>query len=1172
MMTWQMQACTIIARNYLAHARVLAASFAEHHPDGRFTVMVIDGLDGFADAAAEPFEVMTPDDLDLDFPLMATRYDVLELSTAVKPWLMRRLLEDDDHIVYLDPDIQLFSPLEDVAALARLHGVLLTPHITTPMPRDGKRPTEQDILMAGTYNLGFLALGAGEATDGLLDWWEERLEHDCIVDPTRGFFVDQRWMDFIPGLVPDTHLLRDTGYNVAYWNLHGRTLSKSDAGGYLVDGGPLRFMHFSGYDPLRPERLSKHQTRVDLRDPVLRELADDYGRRLLAAGYETTVGWPYGYATSASGIPLTKVLRRAHSEAVTDGRLSVEPFDPRGEQEFFAWLAEPAAVGGALGITRYMEVVYADRPDLQRAYPDIANGDAAGMIGWFQVEAPKTLIPPPGTVPAPVAADAAIPSETLGVNVVGYLRSEHGVGEVARQAVRALQAGGVPVMPIGEVATASRQGHDFAHHGLDDARHPINLLCVNADQTPALAERAGAGFFEDRHTIGWWWWEVEQFPSEWLGAFDHVDEVWAGSRFVAETLARISPVPVVHVPMPVELPPGIVADRAGLGLPDGFLFLFSFDYNSVFARKNPLGAVAAFVRAFPEPRPGGPTLVLKSINGESHPAERDRLTAAVADRPDIVLREDYLDVADKNALMASCDCYVSLHRSEGFGITIAEAMLLERPVIATDYSGSEDLLADDRAWPIGYARVPIGPGAAPYPAGAEWAEPDVEAAARAMVEAVADPLAAAESGRRAAAYVREHHSARAAGTAMRERLTLVMERRAARPPAPAAGRPDARLDSVEALLRQGPPRAAWSRLDPRRWIRAASLRLGRPQARHQHRIDAELTASTSYLFETTLDHVDAVARRAQDDDVRTRRRMADLTTVVGTVQSANDALRAELAAMADQLSQLQQADASARRHLAGLQGFADAMPDVAALERELRALPYMAHDALTLRDEEYAGRVLGYRAEAGEAAPEAAAPPREAFERVFRGSRETVRERQRPYVELLRDRQPVLDAGCGRGEFLDLLAGAGLPAIGVDPDPALVAACRALGHEDVHATDVNAWLQAREDDSLGAIFAAQLVEHVAADELDRFLALARRTLRPDGLLVVEAVNPHALHAMKTFWVDPQHRRPVFPEALLLRCRAAGFAEAFAFHVGGSGDYEADRETQGDYTVVARPGL
>ena len=152
---------------------------------------------------------------------MAASYDVMELSTAVKPWLLRHLLErpEVEAVAYLDPDIQVFASLEEIERRAQRHDVVLTPHFTAPLPRDGRKPSEEDILDAGSYNLGFIALGAGTTAHELLDWWSERLENDCLNDPSNGHFVDQRWIDLAPGLWPGIDVLRETTYNIAYWNL-----------------------------------------------------------------------------------------------------------------------------------------------------------------------------------------------------------------------------------------------------------------------------------------------------------------------------------------------------------------------------------------------------------------------------------------------------------------------------------------------------------------------------------------------------------------------------------------------------------------------------------------------------------------------------------------------------------------------------------------------------------------------------------------------------------------------------------------------------------------------------------------------------------------------------------------------------------------------------------------
>src|SRR3954467_2241098 len=266
-----MDICTIIASNYAPFARVLAESFREHQPESRCFVLVIDDHRGRIDPEEEPYELVTPADLDIEhFDRMAALYSVLELSTAVKPWLLRYLLNvrGCETLAYLDPDIQVFDRLDEIEARLHEHHLVVTPHLTAPMPRDGLKPSETDILIAGAYNLGFVALTPGPDTDELLDWWSERLKTDCIVAPERGFFVDQRWMDFAPGLVPSFYVLRDPGYNVAYWNLPSRQVRR-DGERFTVDGRPLRFFHFSGFDPDRPDKLSKHQDRIDLaREPA----------------------------------------------------------------------------------------------------------------------------------------------------------------------------------------------------------------------------------------------------------------------------------------------------------------------------------------------------------------------------------------------------------------------------------------------------------------------------------------------------------------------------------------------------------------------------------------------------------------------------------------------------------------------------------------------------------------------------------------------------------------------------------------------------------------------------------------------------------------------------------------------------------------------------------------
>jgi glycosyltransferase involved in cell wall biosynthesis len=863
--------CTIIARNYVAHARVLAESFRATHPDGACSVLVIDDPAGFIDPAEEPFEILTIDQIGLPDPeRMAASYDVLELSTAVKPWLLRHLLRRPgvDSILYLDPDIRVFSSLEEIAGRARRHDVVLTPHFNAPHPRDGRKPSEEDILLAGTYNLGFIALGAGKTADSLLDWWSERLETHCIVDPEQGHFVDQRWIDLAPGLWPGIDVLRDPAFNVAYWNLPTRRF-ETEGDGYRVDGRPLRFFHFSGFDPLRPRELSRHQDRIDVAaDPALSRVCAEYAKELLDSGYEEAKDWPYGWDTMANGFKLDRAARRAHRRAVEAGAIDGSIFTRQGTKQFVGYLSETENADGVDGVVnRYVQALWDSRPDFRRAFPDIDDYYALPFVLWLHETAGDTGVSV-GLLPDASPAANGRPSRRVrpepGINLVGYLNSERGVGEAARQVLTTLRAGEVPTATIDTPAEPDRISLEL--EGLTNEDHPydFNLICVNADMLPAVSAGLGEGFFENRHSAGLWFWEVSKFPEFWRGSFEHINEVWVASEHVAQALRPLSPVPVYTMRLAIAPDPPRKLSRAEMGMPDGFCFLFVFDYRSIFRRKNPLGVVEAFRDTF---EPGsGPSLVIKSICGDEFPAEREKLAEAVRDRPDIHLIEETVAPEVKNAMIAGCDCYVSLHRSEGFGLTMAEAMHYGRPVIATAYSGNLDFMTEENSYLVPHTMVEIGPDADPYPADTKWAEPDLGRASALMRQVFEDPEAAAERGRRAAHGIRRTHSLQTSCESIEARVDEVRRNRLiSRLQPPTGGRPPSTSrDRLEHLLSlsEPPPRRGAGRV--RASAKRLYLRLLRPYASYQQRVNASTAES--------LDEIREILSEALRAEAATRRR------------------------------------------------------------------------------------------------------------------------------------------------------------------------------------------------------------------------------------------------------------------------------------------------------------
>ena len=365
------------------------------------------------------------------------------------------------------------------------------------------------------------------------------------------------------------------------------------------------------------------------------------------------------------------------------------------------------------------------------------------------------------------------------VHAAGYFTGVMGTGEHGRQLVAALRAQGIAVdltllRPDGspeDEALGSRLAADGdASEGSFDA---FNLLCANADMVPEVASQLGSVFFGGRYTIGFWAWEVSLFP-DWLHpAFDHVQEVWVGTRHVQQAVQRAARdrLPVLSIPQPVSLTADSIDAAPPSALPPGFRFLFAFDYLSVFERKNPLATVAAFTRAF---NPGaGAKLIVKALNPEHDPTSHERLRSAVGKHPDIHLIERRLSRSERDGLINAADCYVSLHRAEGFGYTLAESMWLGKPVIATGYSGNLEFMTSENSYLVDYQLVPIGPDARPYPTEGEWASPDVDHAASLMRRVFDHREEAEAKATRAASDIRAGHGPEVAGRVMHERLNLL---------------------------------------------------------------------------------------------------------------------------------------------------------------------------------------------------------------------------------------------------------------------------------------------------------------------------------------------------------------------------------------------------------------
>jgi glycosyltransferase involved in cell wall biosynthesis len=766
--------CTIICKNYISQARALAESLRSVHPGSSLYVLLVDRVDGYFNPADEPFRMISVEDLAIpDFRRFCFQYNVLELSTAAKPYFLARLLRAyrPKKLVYFDPDILVLRPLDGLSRALDDANIVLTPHLTQPYPRDGKCLDELAILLAGTYNLGFIGVANTPEVERFLAWWQDRLYDGCQINQAAGLFVDQRWIDLAAHYFEGVRVLREPGYNVAYWNLHYRLLTL-DGGEIRVNGGPAYFMHFSGFRPSRPDEISKHQNRLTMDDiGDGRRLFARYTDALYRHGYRQSIDWPYAFGSFDNGVPVPDVARRLYLRLGDEAIRFGNPFVTEGPVNFFHWMT--AETGDR--IAPVLGLVHQSRPDVMQAFPDVNGAHRKAFRQWITdygrhhdayalsdgLLARLGFAPAAATASGPIHATPADPAplfmvrkgdgppRPFGVNLAGYLESEKGVGEAARAVIRALEAARIPYV-LNNVRDSASRNIDARYSHFSDANpYAVNIIQVNADAALGLLP-GRMEYLAGRYNIGIWNWELCEFPTQWDGSFQYFDEVWAPSTFCQHAFAARSPIPIRYVPYsvttPKALPRGV--GRGFFGLPsEPFLFLFAFDFQSFIERKNPQAVLEAFVRAFGDRN--DVLLVFKTVHASDNEEDYARLHDACRRRSNVQILDRVYTRAEAHSLMMLCDAYVSLHRSEGFGLTIAEAMAMGKPVIATAYSANADWMTIANSRPVRYQLRTLDRDWGPYFRGAVWADADVEDAARQMRRLVEDRALAARIGAQA---------------------------------------------------------------------------------------------------------------------------------------------------------------------------------------------------------------------------------------------------------------------------------------------------------------------------------------------------------------------------------------------------------------------------------------
>jgi len=774
-------AFTIATKNYLAGALVWKKSMEENVTTVTPLIYVTDVFetdvesllaeiaekapsyalsDGSHLRSLESVEIM-------DKEKMTLKYTTIEFCTAIKPSLFLLLSKEYPGCVihYFDPDILVCGEMKELMEFSKNHSLTLLPHIQTPTD-DSKRLGVLDIMRAGLFNFGYLGWNPSFKTGvEMIMWWQKQMVENCRVALSEGIFVDQSWGSLFC-CSPDSGIFHSKCYNVAYWNLHERFIGCGVDKEFTVNGVPLEFIHFSGFDLENPNQISIHQNRHFLPgQKALKKLFAEYAEHLYAAGI---AHWQEKYRNpepevtvlQPTQVPTLNELANSHTEWYINSVLG-NPYH---------CLLKAGIIWNILYPLNLVLLFFFNRRTKQKAMTIIEDNHRIkaqeivnkikvkkrydyiflSLAYWFSVLKGWAFLE--SSAPVSTSCHSESPSfltENVAqtdkrkpesdIALIGYITAEMGIGESVRGIARALMYSG-RAADLYDIKNHYARAEDTEYAAEDrlqigeDASYGTSILCVNADQVvDTIESQAGIAHSVAGRRIGYWYWETELLPLKYVAAAQYFDEIWVATKFVKDSLQNAGIVQPIRVIPPSlyqlssPLPP--CTDPIGLEKSgQSPILLCVFDATSILGRKNPAGAIE-LAKKIQQSTDKNPILILKTTNlGE---ANRRKLMELAGDI-DIRIIDQYFTKEETLSLISLANCYLSLHRSEGLGLSLIDAMRLGTPLLSTDYSGPVDFANDSNAWMVPWKYVDATWDDGPY-YGSRWAEPDLDIARAQLV-------------------------------------------------------------------------------------------------------------------------------------------------------------------------------------------------------------------------------------------------------------------------------------------------------------------------------------------------------------------------------------------------------------------------------------------------------
>jgi len=817
---------TICSVNYLPTAKILISYLEQNTKDDIYLIICDEKREGIKDFFPQnKVNILFIEDLNIDgFEEFKLRYSILELNTAIKPFIFKFLLKNYKKVFYFDPDIVIENNLEKLVNCLDEHEAVVTPHLLTPY-KDNHRPNLADITNSGIYNLGFLGLKRNDQ-NYFLEWWAEKCKYHCYNDTENGLFTDQKFCDYLPIFIKKTLVYTDCDANIAYWNLHERRITEN-SDGFFSNEQKVLFFHFSGLvfdNKFSFKKLSKHEGRFKHKiDEPLRRKVEDYLENLKIFSKEFSslkISSSYGF-DNYKGF-LLDTFSRAYIKKINLKNIELNTSEI--DKEWF--YKKTTEIKELANFPRYFLGIYYARKDLQEAFNLKNTSNQNAFFQWIGNEIALgnldnqlfTLLPKkavnsnlkflsrnslfillkriynlyPDFFSQAIFInirrqlknyllkqnfssknDLNAPTKILpkfkgkkitkdGVNLFGYFNKNTGLAvgvNLMRNIIQKIKinfsAHNVNIDDNSLISPLDNNGKVW----------DISLFHINADQTGNFAP-----YLEKEHLntykIGYWAWELERFPSEPLTNAKFLNDIWVPSNFIADSIERSCFIRPKIIPHPV-----LEHDKNNFCLDTKFNFKNKFnvtgifDLNSYIDRKNPFGILKTYQKACKDKSFQKNSHLILKISGvfNKKRAISKILSEAKKSKISLTIIDQILSSSEMESLRNSTDVFISLHRSEGFGLNIIENMNAGNIVIATNYSGNTDYMNETNSLLVDYKLIPIQEGQYPYGEGQFWAEPDINDACEKLLWAFHNRNEAQNITKKAKSFIAKNYSIQAVG-------------------------------------------------------------------------------------------------------------------------------------------------------------------------------------------------------------------------------------------------------------------------------------------------------------------------------------------------------------------------------------------------------------------------